>query len=178
MTLEPAQSDGTRIGVIDDAGGERFITLAEFCALLNVDGWVRMHPADFAAAAALGRHFTHFNLATTANKVGLRYALVPIARAGYRSEDGVEVLPFVGLSAARSARCIEIRQSVLIADLGPADFQHSLPSIQTPDQLRAVLIDRYAKMHPGLPQAELLQRGCAISTFEFDRASTLSIDDM
>lgn len=160
------ESNGTNVGVVD-AEGERVITLTEFCERLDVDGWVRMHPNDFAAATVLQQRVTHFNLATTSNQIGRRYALVPIIRAGYRSADGVEVLPFVGLEDALKARCIEVRQNVQINDFRPGDFQHSLPTVRSQQQLRSVLIDRYGKLHPGLDHDELLRQGCAISTFEF-----------
>ena len=161
-------SEGLRIGIVDGEL-EAVIPLVEFQQRLGVDGWIRLHPADFDAMNTLARHWVHFNLGTTSNDVGHRYAIVPIVRAGERTADGRETLAYVEPRRSRIGRCIGVRQNVALGDVTATDFAASLPGIRSAEQLQAALIARYSKMNPTLSQQALLANGCAITTLRFDQ---------
>ncbi|MEQ1616150.1 MAG: hypothetical protein ABL904_25645 [Hyphomicrobiaceae bacterium] len=133
---------------------------------MGVDGWIRLHPADFAAMATLTERFVHFNLGTTSNVVGHSYAIVPIVRPGFRTAEGIETLPHVDVRRSRRGRCVEVRQAVRIEDVTAADFLASLPNLRSIGGLRSALIERYARMFPEHSDADILKQGCAITTLD------------
>lgn len=162
-------SEGERIGIID-GDVAAIISLAEFQRRLGVEGWIRLHPDDFAAVHAFTDRWVHFNLGTTSNLAGHRYAIVPIVRPGHRGADGRETLAYVDVGQSRVGLCIAVRQSVPLDQVTASDFAASLPNICTAAQLAAALIGRYARMYPTLSSTELLAKGCAITTIELDAA--------
>jgi hypothetical protein len=160
-------SDGTKIGILDDQGAEATISFDEFCSRLGVEGWVRLHPGDYADLATLNAEFVHFNLEVTDNTVGKRYAVVPILRPGKRLADGREQLPVVDTSGYRIAICVEVIQRLPVDRVTDEQFRHSLPSIRSTADLRKALISRYAPMLPNISTDDLLARGTAVSHFSF-----------
>lgn len=166
-TSDLSTSEIETIGIVD-AEGWREVGLAAFRRRLEVDGWVRLHPADFDALRPSQDLLVHFNLGTTSNEVGRRYAIVPIVRPGRRLPDGAEAIAYVDVRRVRRSICLAVRQAVSLADLAADDFEHSLPTIRSVQELSAALIGRYARMHPTLSEDALLAKGCAISTFRLD----------
>jgi len=63
---------------------------------------------------------------------------------------------------------MEVLQHVPVGQVTAEQFAHSLPTIRTVQQLRAVLIARYAHMFPDLTDDELIARGCAVTRLVFD----------
>ncbi|WP_298965230.1 hypothetical protein [uncultured Methylobacterium sp.] len=160
-------SKSTHIRVACD-GGDREVTIASLRRRLGIDALVRLHPADFRALPAEWRHFVHFNLEHTTNAAGERYAVVPIVTAGCRRDDGTEVLPVIDLAPRRIGTCLEVRQGVPLAEIGPDLFAQSLPHIRSPGQLAQALIERYRDLFPDLSDAEIVARGCAVTRIAFD----------
>lgn len=161
------RSDGTRIGIVDENGAEVIITFSEFCRRLDVDGWVRLHTADFAEMMALEEECVHFNLEWTSNLAGKRYGVVPILRPGKRHPDGTEQLPVVDLKRCRVALCLEVLHRVPIESVTAEHYKHSLASIPSADALRRALVSRYSAMFPQSSPEELLARGCSITRLRF-----------
>ena len=162
----------THVGILDEHGHERIESVADLRARFGVDALIRLHRQDFDQLGQDGteRVFVHFNLEETLNQVGKRYAVLPILRPGYRTEDGAEVLPIMDTSRHRVGVCDKVLQRVPLDDVTEECFRHSIPSIRTVQQLRIALIDRYAKLFPYLSADDLVSRGCAITRLVFTRA--------
>ncbi|MEH3146715.1 MAG: hypothetical protein PGN34_15520 [Methylobacterium frigidaeris] len=160
-------SKSTHIRIVR-GDGDREVTLDSIRRDLKVDALVRLQPEDFRALPPGSRRFVHFNLEHTTNAAGERYAVVPIVTPGRRLDDGTEVLPVVDLATRRVGTCIEVRQGVPVAEVGPESFAHSLPHIRTPEQLGRALVERYRDMFPDLSASEIVTRGCAITCIDFD----------
>ncbi|MGI4798832.1 MAG: hypothetical protein ACRYG8_33290 [Janthinobacterium lividum] len=160
-------SDETHIGVLE-AGRERVVPIAELRDRFAVDALIRLHSTDFAELPTGCRMLVHFNLETTTNKVGRRYALVPIVRSGQRLANGQELLPVVDPAQHRLGTCTEVLQRVQIGQVTTEQFAHSLPSIRTPQELREALLRRYIRMFPDLRGEEIIARGCSVTRIAFD----------
>lgn len=148
--------------------GSRVTPVRELCESYGVDALIRLHRDDFNEFMKLRGFFTHFNLERTLNEIGKRYAVLPIIRAGYRDAENREVLPVVDAAQYRKGLCMEVIQSVPIKAVDARFFTNSLPSIQSPDHLRASLLRRYRPMFPEKSEDELLSRGCGISVLRLD----------
>jgi hypothetical protein len=160
-------SDSVQIGIIE-GGCERIERVDALCSRLGADALIRMHAGDFKLLDGLGREFIHFNLQATLNAAGQRYAIVPITKPGRRLPNAQEILPVVDPAAFRLCTCMEVLQHVPVGQVTAEQFAHSLPTIRTVQQLRAVLIARYAHMFPDLTDDELIARGCAVTRLVFD----------
>ena len=159
-------SAASSIGIFDDAG-ERVVATNEAHSRLGVDGLIRLHEDDYALLDRVGREFVHFNLERTTNRVGSRYALVPILRAGARSVDG-EVLPVVDLRRFRTGTCTEVLQRVPLSCVTPGQLAFSLPGIRSVEQLGAALVRRYGAMFPDLDDERIAAHGCAVTRLVLD----------
>ncbi len=151
---------------VAEAGATRVVAIADLAASLGVDALIRLHEEDFSEVA--GRDLVHFNLERTINRAGLRYALLPILRAGRRRPGGREELPVLDPSRFRTGLCVAVRQRVPVAAVTPRLFSASLPTIRDPDALAAALVRRYAGLFPDLAPADLVARGCAITRLRLD----------
>jgi hypothetical protein len=160
-------SDSVQIGIIE-AGRERIERVDALCGRLGVDALIRMHAGDFKLLDGLEREFVHFNLQATLNAAGRRYAIVPITKPGRRLLNAQEILPIIDPAAFRFCTCMEVLQYVPVEQVTAEQFARSLPTIRTVQQLRAVLIARYAHMFPDLTDDELMARGCAVTRLMFD----------
>jgi hypothetical protein len=160
-------SNKTHIGVVEEQGA-RVATVEEFRRRFGVDALIRLHSTDFALLDRVGRVFVHFNLETTLNEAGHRYAILPIIKPGSRLSDGGEVLPIVDPSRFRLGTCTAVAQRVPLDQITADQFAHSLPTIQTTKQLQAALMTRYAHMFPDLTEKEILARGCAVTRLVLD----------
>lgn len=167
MNAELPFSTPSHVGIVDDTG-ERVVATVAVHARLGVDALIRLHADDFALLDRVGRTFVHFNLERTTNRVGLRYALVPIWRAGSRDAGGAEVLPVVDVRRLRTGTCIEVLQRVPLDSVTEAQLSLSLPGIRSVGQLRAALVQRYGAMFPGLDEAQLAAHGCSITRLNLD----------
>jgi hypothetical protein len=159
----------THVGVLDENGNERIETVAELRSRFSVDSLIRLQRYDFDQLGKAGaeRFFVHFNLEETLNEVGKRYAVLPIRRPGYRTDDGIEVLPIIDISRYRVGICDQVLQRIPLGMVSEEHFCYSLPTIRSIDQLRTALIDRYVRMFPHLSADELVARGCAITRLRF-----------
>ena len=157
-----SHSNRYHIGIVDDHG-ERIVQVTDLCERLGVDALIRLHLPEYTSFQALQRKYIHFNLETTLNQVGKHYAILPIIRSGYRTNDETEILPVVDPRRHRVGKCDRVIQRVPIDQVSSEFFEHSLPSIQTAKQLATALIERYAPLFPQLTQDELLLRGCAVT---------------
>lgn len=160
-------SNATHVGVIE-AGAEKTLPIAELGRRLGVNALIRLQPDDFAQLDRTSRHWVHFNLEATLNQPGLRYAVLPILRQGHRRDDGQEVLPVIDPTQRRLGLCTAVFQRVPVDHVTTEQFAHSLPTIRTPDALRAALVHRYGRMFPRLSEAEIVARGCAVTHLLFD----------
>jgi hypothetical protein len=160
-------SGSTHIGIVE-GDGEQVVPIATLRRRFAVHALIRLHSADFALLSVQSRLFVNFNLEITLNEVGRRYAVVPIIRAGKRLPDGQEVLPTIDTSRARLGICTDVIQRLAIEDVKAEHFAYSLPNIRNPEQLRAALLQRYAKMFPDLSNDEIVRRGCAVTEIAFD----------
>jgi hypothetical protein len=151
------------IGILE-AGEERVVPVAMLRERYGVDALIRLAAAEYDLFEAMRGRFVHFNLEVTLNEAGKRYAVLPILRPGRRDEAGVEILPIIDQHRYRVGVCEEVLQRVPVREVTPAHFAHSLPNIRTPDALDAALLRRYAPMFPQLSAAEILARGCAITS--------------
>jgi hypothetical protein len=158
-----AFSNRWEIGVLE-GGGERIAPVAMLLERYGVDALIRLGADDYALLASMRGRFVHFNLESTLNEAGKRYAILPIVKAGRRDEDGVEFLPVVDPSRYRIGICEKALQRVPVREVTREHFAHSLPSIRTPGELEAALVKRYAPMFPRLSPEEILARGCAITS--------------
>lgn len=170
ICIKNTLSESAKIGILDSHGTEVTISFDEFCSRLNVDGWVRLHPGDYSQLSALETDFVHFNLGTTDNTVGKRYAIVPILRPGRRLSDGTEQLPIVDITRHRAAICIEVIQRLPVDQIGADQLQHSLPSIRSAVDIEKALVARYSPMHPNMTPGNLVALGAALSRFRFVEA--------
>jgi len=155
-------STKSHIGIVDDEG-ERVVATGTVHLRLGVSGLIRLHADDYTLLGQAGRIFVHFNLERTTNRVGERYAMVPIWRAGFRDGNGGEVLPIVDVRRFRTGTCTEVLQHVSLASVTTEQLALSLPGIRSTEQLRAALLQRYGAMFPGLDERQVVARGCAIT---------------
>lgn len=155
-------STKSEIGIIDDEG-ERVVATGTVHLRFGVDGLIRLHAGDYTILGQVGPMFVHFNLERTTNRVGERYALVPIWRAGFRNRNGSEVLPIVDVRRFRTGTCTEVLQHVPLASVTAEQLALSLPGIRSTKQLRTALLQRYGAMLPGLDGAQVVAGGCAIT---------------
>ena len=77
----------------------------------------------------------------------------------------------IDVALARTGICLEVQQRVPIAEVARRYFDHSLPHIETTDQLQDVLLARYRSMFPRLIDEAIISRRCAISLIDL-RCST------
>lgn len=152
---------------IVDGDGERVIAVKDLCDLFRVDALIRVREQDYALIDRLPEKYVHFNLEFTLNERGKRYAILPIVRSGFRKQDNEEVLPVLDPSRYRIGRCIAVLQQAPVEDVPAEQFQHSISTIRTIDELRQALVQRYAPMFPTLTTDKLLSRGCAITHIQF-----------
>ncbi|KMO35628.1 hypothetical protein VQ03_21495 [Methylobacterium tarhaniae] len=160
-------SNSRRVAVAE-GGRTRVVAVADLAASLGADALIRLHAEDFDGLAGLGRDLVHFNLERTINRVGARYALLPILRPGRRRPDGTEELPVLDPTRFRTGLCIAVRQCVPVTAVTPDLFAASLPAIRDADALAAALVRRYAGLFPDLDPAGLVARGCAITRLRLD----------
>ncbi len=160
-------STKSHIGIVDDEG-ERVVATGTVHLRLGVSGLIRLHADDYTLLGQAGRIFVHFNLERTTNRVGGRYAMVPIWRAGFRDGNGGEVLPIVDVRRFRTGTCTEVLQHVSLASVTTEQLALSLPGIRSTEQLRAALLQRYGAMFPGLDERQVVARGCAITRLILD----------
>lgn len=153
---------------VADGGTTRVVAIAALAASLGADALIRLHEEDFSALAGHGSDLVHFNLERTINRVGLRYALLPIRRAGRRRPGGAEELPVLDPTRFRTGLCVAVRQRVPVAAVTPELFAASLPTIRDADALAAALVRRYAGLFPDLDPGDLVARGCAITRLRLD----------
>jgi hypothetical protein len=121
-------SNETHIGLLEEKG-ERIAPVAELRRRFGVDALIRLRSTDFALLSRVSRVFVHFNLETTLNEAGWRYAILPIIRPGRRLSNGREILPMVDPSQFRLATCAEVIQRIPIDQITADQFAHSLPTI-------------------------------------------------
>lgn len=160
-------SNSRRVAVAE-GGLTRVVAIADLAASLGADALIRLHEEDFTALAGIGRDLVHFNLERTINRVGLRYALLPIRTAGRRRPDGTEELPVLDPSRFRTGLCTEVRQEVPVAAVTPDLFAASLPTIRDADALAAALVRRYGDLFPDLAPGAIVARGCAMTRLRLD----------
>ena len=153
---------------IAEGGATRVVAVADLAASLGAEALIRLHEADFAALAAVGRDLVHFNLERTINRAGTRYALVPIVRPGRRRPGGPEELPVLDPTRFRTGLCVAVRQGVPVVEVPAPLFAISLPTIRDADALAAALVRRYAELFPDLGPAEIVGRGCAVTRLRLD----------
>jgi hypothetical protein len=158
-----ALSNRSHIGVFED-GEARIVPVAMLRERYRVDALIRLAAADYALFEPMRGRFVHFNLEVTLNEAGKRYAVLPILKPGRRDKSGVEILPVIDPQRYRIGICEEVLQRVPVGEVTPAHFAHSLPNIRTRDELETALLGRYAPMFPRLSAAEILARGCAVTT--------------
>jgi hypothetical protein len=158
-------SDGTRIGIVDH-DGKRLISAAEFQRRLDVDGWIRLGSDDYRQISARQDRLVHFNLGRTTNRVGLRYAIVPIVERGWRNADGAEEPAYVSLTSHMVGDCIAVEERIALSDVTEDHFKFSLAGVSGRAALAAALLDRYRPMFPDLRDEEILAQGCAITTLQ------------
>jgi len=77
--------------------------------------------------------------------------------------NGSEVLSIVDVRRFRTGTCTEVLQYVPLASVTAEQLALSLPGIRSTKQLRAALLQRYGAMFPGLDEAQVVARGCAIT---------------
>ncbi len=102
---------------VAEGDATRVVAVADLAASLGAEALIRLHEADFAALAAVGRDLVHFNLERTINRAGTRYALVPIVRPGRRRPGGPEELPVLDPTRFRTGLCVAVRQGVPVAEV-------------------------------------------------------------
>ena len=156
-------SSNSHIGVVGAGGATAVVATEALLQRYHVDGIIRLHADDFALLGGTLGVFVHFNLGSTLNKAGERYVLLPIVKQGHRLPDGREVLPVVDPDQFRIGVCLSVQQRVPIGDVTAGDFAHSLPTLRTAAQLRAVLLTRYAPMFPDRTAEAILSHGCAVT---------------
>ena len=167
MDAELPLSTASHVGLIDDAG-ERVVAAGAVHACLGVDALIRPHADDFALLDRVGCVFVHFNLERTTNRAGLRYALVPIWRAGFRDAHGAEVLPVVDVRRFRTGTCVEVLQHISLDSVTEEQLALSLPGLRSVGQLRAALVQRYGALFPGLDEGQIAAHGCSITRLSLD----------
>jgi hypothetical protein len=158
--------------IVDDHG-ERTVAVQDLCDLFGVDGLIRLPDRDFALIDERPGTYVHFNLEFTLNEPGKRYAILPIVRAGFRTPDNEEVLPVLDIRRYRIGRCEAVLQRVPLERVSSEHLQYSIPTIRTIDELKKVLLRRYAPMFPSHTADELLSRGCAITRIQLLPGQTL-----
>ena len=112
--------------IIDDHG-ERIIAVKDLCDLFGVDALIRLPEQDYALIDQLAETYVHFNLEFTLNEPGKRYAILPIARPGFRTQDNEEVLPVLDPRRYRIGKCAAVLQHVAVDDVSTEHFQYSMP---------------------------------------------------
>jgi hypothetical protein len=157
-----ALSNRWQIGVLD-GGEERIVSVASLCERYGVDALIRLGADDYQLLAPMRGRFVHFNLETTLNEAGKRYAILSIVRSGRRDENDVEILPVIDPDRFRIGICEEVLQRVALREVEPHHLALSLPNIRTLEELKAALIERYAPLFPQLSPSEIAMRGCAIT---------------
>ncbi len=160
-------STASHVGVVAGAG-ERVTRTEDLLRRLKVDGLIRLHAADFRLLAGAGPMFTHFNLESTSNTAGCRYAILPIVKPGRRLPNGREVLPVVDPTYFRMGTCVETIQRVALTAVTAEHFAESLPTIKTSESLRSALLKRYTGMFPNLTEDDIVARGCALTRLRLD----------
>ncbi|KMO22663.1 hypothetical protein [Methylobacterium platani] len=166
----PLPISNSRQVAVWDGAAERVVAIADLAASLGADALIRLHEADFSELAGVGRDLVHFNLERTINRVGLRYALLPIRRPGRRRPGGPEELPVLDPGRFRTGLCVAVRQGVPVTAVTPDLFAASLPTIRDADSLAAALVRRYGGLFPDLAPAEIVARGCAVTRLRLDEA--------
>ncbi|AWN47413.1 hypothetical protein DK419_14705 [Methylobacterium terrae] len=166
----PLPISNSRHVAVPEGTSERVVAIADLAASLGADALIRLHEEDFAGLSGLGRDFVHFNLERTINRAGLRYALMPILRAGRRRPGGPEELPVLDPTRFRTGLCVAVRQGLPVAAVTPDLFAHSLPAIRDADALAAALVRRYRPLFPDLDPAGIVARGCAVTRLRLDEA--------
>lgn len=149
-------------------GEERIAPVATLCERFGVDALIRLGAEDYDLLAPMRGRFVHFNLETTLNEVGKRYAILPIVKAGRRDENDLEILPVVDPLRYRSGICEDVLQRVSLQEVEPKYFALSLPNIRNSHELEAALIKRYAPMFPRLSTQDIVARGCAITVLSLE----------
>ncbi|TGD96603.1 hypothetical protein [Methylobacterium nonmethylotrophicum] len=164
----PLPISNSRHVAVAEGAAARVVAVADLAAALRVDALIRLHEEDFSGLTEIGRDLVHFNLERTINRVGSRYALLPILRPGRRGPDGSEELPVLDPTRYRRGLCTQVRQRVPVAAVTPDLFAVSLPAIRDAGALAAALIRRYAGLFPDLAPSEIVARGCAITRLRLD----------
>src|SRR5262245_10495491 len=133
------RSNRSHTGILHN-GGERIVQVGDLCERLGVHALIRLHSLDYALFQTLQQKYAHFNLETTSNQIGKRYAVLPIIRRGYRTQNGEEILPILDPEQHTIGWCDVVLQRVPIDQVSSEFFRYSLPTIQTAKALATALI--------------------------------------
>ncbi len=140
------------------------LTWASLCGRLDVDGIVRLRPAEHDEASDGRTRLTHFNLQACHHRPGLRYAFLRIERPGFFDGTAEEV-PHMSVRFPIRGRCTEVRNHVPYDELQERDFFNSFSDAQSPSMLRRSILARYRQSMPHLTEERILGLGVSVSAF-------------
>ena len=136
----------------------------DFHTQYGVSGVIRVPKKDFPLIPTSGP-FTHFNLEVSYHRTESVYLIIAIIQPGwYRANE--EVLPLLDPELSVRAKCLSVKEFVPYSLLQEADFRYSLPQIQTVDDLKREMIQRYRQSLPELSDEQILERGVSVTTLE------------
>lgn len=147
-------------------GRETLLDMKDFFQSMKIDSHIRIHDSEYQDIDSSKIFFVHFNLGSTSHKVGCRYALARILRAGYE-RDGEVVLPLLSYDNIYFGECVEVGNNIDYLLLDSSIFEYSMVSIDNTSSLKDTILRRYRTSRPELSDAEILSKGVGYTKLRF-----------
>ncbi len=111
-------------------------------------------------------NLTHFNLQVSSHKKGEKYLLIKILKHGHLDNNtNSEELPLLDISNPQLYECEGCIENVTYAQLEKMEniFKNSFPDIQSIEDLKKVIVERYSSSMSYLTKEEILELGISIT---------------
>ena len=112
-----------------------------------------------------GSRLTHFNISYSDHRVDKMYALVSIEKGGFFDGEK-EILPILNFDNYIYGKCVAVRNNVPYSGLKDDDFENSISSIKTVQQLQKAILKRYKNSMSHISDEEKLKLGVGITELE------------
>ncbi|MBI5138729.1 MAG: hypothetical protein HZA95_02945 [Candidatus Vogelbacteria bacterium] len=144
----------------------------------DIDGVIRIVDMEYSGIDTTKNKYTHFNLEHSGHKVGGIYVLPRIVQPGYYRNEDDKQSPVLSFDNCLVMKCVAVRENVPYSALSPGDFTNAMSFIRSVEDLQKVIVRRYRRILPDVPEDKMLSLGVSITTLEIlkDRKFVLKIN--
>jgi hypothetical protein len=104
----------------------------------------------------------HFNLRKAGHKIGEKYAIIKIIKAGGIDKNGDEFFPIFDLEDVILGLCVDF-EFKNFDEIEKENFEYSMKNIQNKKELEKEILFRYEKFRKGKSQEEIFSEGISLT---------------